>query len=95
MATAAGVTAICTNTDLACAFELARRVTGNDVTFHARLAHICALIEILRIKIRVSLGNASTLLIRVLNLLRTRRKADSYCHQNTDASQLHGGFSGC
>jgi hypothetical protein len=34
------------------------------------------------------------LLIRVLNLLRTRRKADSHWHQNNEASQLHSGVSG-
>jgi hypothetical protein len=80
---------------LACASESARRVTGNGVTFHAGLAHINALTEILCIKIRVSPGNASTLLIRVLNLLRARRKADaeSYCRQSTEASHLHGAGS--
>jgi hypothetical protein len=80
---------------LACASEPARRVTGNGVTFHAGLAHINALTEILCIKTRISPGNASTLLIRVLNLLRARRKADaeSYCRQNTEASHLHGARS--
>ena len=65
---------------LACAFELTRRVTGNGVTFHAGLAHVNALTEILCIKIRVSLGDANTLLIRVLNLLRARRKAETCRH---------------
>jgi hypothetical protein len=83
----------CANLDLACAFELARRVTGNGVTVHAGLAHINALTELLYIKLRISLGNASTLQIRVLNLLRARRKAESYCRQNTEASHLHGARS--
>jgi hypothetical protein len=84
----------CTNLDLACAFELTRRVAGNVVTVHAGFTYVNALTELPCIKLLVSLGDASTLLIRVLNLLRTRRKADSYCHQNNEASQLHSGVSG-
>ena len=79
----------------ACAFELARRVAGYIVTVHAGSAYINALTKLPYIIILVSQGDASTLLIRVLNLLRTRRKADSHCHQNNEASQLHGADSGC
>jgi hypothetical protein len=80
---------------LTCAFELTRRVAGNVVTVHAGFTYVNALTELPCIKLLVSLGDASTLLIGVLNLLRTRRKADSYCHQNNEASQLHGADSGC
>jgi hypothetical protein len=80
---------------LACAFELTRRVAGNIVTVHTGFAYINALTKLPCIIIFVSLGDAHTLLIRVRNFLRTRCKADSCRHQNNEASQLHGAFSGC
>ena len=92
--TAASVSANCTDLDSACAFELTRRVTGNVVAVHAGFAYVNALTELPCIKLCVSLGDASTLLIRVLSLSRTRRKADSR-RQNNEASQLHNAFSGC
>ena len=79
----------CTGFDSTCAFELTRGVAGNIVTVHARFTHINALTELPCIKLNVSLGDASTLLIRVLDLLRTRCQADSDCRQNYCASQLH------
>jgi hypothetical protein len=78
----------------ACAFELTRCVAGNIVTVHAGFAYINALTKLPCIKLLVSLGDASTLLIRVLNLLRTRRKAECCRQQNNEASQLHGAVSG-
>jgi carbohydrate-selective porin OprB len=65
------------NANSACAFELARCVTGNVVTVHAGFANVNALTEFPRIKLFVSLGDAKTLLIRVNRFLRTRRKADA------------------
>jgi hypothetical protein len=72
--------------DSACALEVTRRVTGYGVTIHARFAHINALTKLPCIIVLVSLGNAHTLLFCVFNPLRTRRKANRYCHQNAEAS---------
>jgi hypothetical protein len=81
-------------THSACAFELARRIAGNVVPVHAGFAYIDALTELPCIKIIVSLRDAGTLLIRVLNLLRTRRKAGRYSHEHNEALQPHNAFSG-
>jgi crotonobetainyl-CoA:carnitine CoA-transferase CaiB-like acyl-CoA transferase len=83
------VIASCTGFDSTRAFELTRSVAGNIVTVHAGFTHINALTELPCIKLSVSLGDASTLLIGVLDLLRTRCQADSDCRQNYCASQLH------
>jgi hypothetical protein len=80
--------------DSASAFELTRRVAGHSGPGHAGFAYINALTEVSCIKFLVSLGDASTLLIRVLDLLRTRRQAERKCRQDSEASQLHGAVSG-
>ena len=59
--------------DLARAFEPTRRVAGNSVALHAGFTYIHALTEHSCIKLTVALLDARTLLIRILNLLRTRR----------------------
>jgi hypothetical protein len=79
--------------DSACAFEFTRRIARNVVAVHAGFTYVNALTELPCIKLLVSIGDANTLLIGVLNLLRARRKADS--HQNNEASQLHGAVSSC
>jgi hypothetical protein len=80
--------------DSACAFELTRRVAGRSGAVHAGFAYINALTEVFRIKLLVTLGDASTLLIRILNFLRARRDADGYCEQNNEAWHLQGGAFG-
>jgi hypothetical protein len=62
---------------LACAPEPARRIAGNGVPVHAGLADANALVDFSGIIILVSLGDAGTLLIGVLDLSRTRREAES------------------
>jgi hypothetical protein len=57
-----GVIANRTNLDSVCASEFARRVARDGVTVHACFAYINALTELPCIKLRVSLGDASTLL---------------------------------
>jgi hypothetical protein len=59
--------------------QIARGVTGHGITVHADLADINTLAELLGIIRFVSLGNADTLLLGVLRLLRTRCKPDCYC----------------
>ena len=66
------VIASCAGFDSTCAFELTRGVAGNIVTVHAGFTYINTLTELPCIKLNVSLGDASTLLIRILDLLRTR-----------------------
>jgi hypothetical protein len=66
------VIASCAGFDSTCTFELTRGVAGNIVTVHAGFTHINALTELPCIKLNVSLGDARTLLIRVLDLSRTR-----------------------
>jgi hypothetical protein len=61
----------------ACAFEPTRRVAGDSVALHAGFTYVDALTELPCIELLVSLDDASTLLIRILNLLRTRRKTDA------------------
>jgi hypothetical protein len=85
----------CTNSNSTRAFELARRVADNVVAIHTGFADIDALTELACIKILVSLCNAFTLMISVCILLRTRRKPDSNCHQNNEASQSHGATFTC
>jgi hypothetical protein len=65
-------------------FQLARRVAGYVVTGHADLAYINTLAKVFCVEFLVPLGDASTLLIRILNFLRTRCDADGYCHQNNE-----------
>ena len=74
----------------ACALEFARRTARHGVAVHASLAGINTLIELAGIKIAKSLGDANTLLIGILSLLRTGRKADRRYHQENEASQMHG-----
>ena len=71
--------------------ELARGIAGNVVAVHANLAYVYTLAKLLGIILIVSLGDALALLIRILSLLRTRRKADGQCRQNNEAS--HWPFS--
>jgi hypothetical protein len=59
-------------------FQLARRGAGHSGAGHAGFAYIDTLAEISYIKLLVPLGDASTLLIRILNFLRTRCGADGY-----------------
>ena len=61
---------------LACAFELTRRGAGHSGAGHAGFAYINTLAEVFCIKLFVTLSDASTLLIRILNVLRTRYGAD-------------------
>jgi hypothetical protein len=76
--------------NLARAFEPARRIAGNSVAVHAGFADVNALIDFFGIKILVSLRDASTLLIGVLNLFRTRREAEGQGRQDTEPSHFHG-----
>jgi hypothetical protein len=71
------------------AFKFAGRVAGDSVASHADFAYIDALTQLIWIKVCVLPGYASTLLIGVLNLLRTRCEADSACCQNNSCWQLH------
>ena len=80
---------------LACAPEPARGVAGNRVAPHARLAHVNTLAELPCVIARVTLGDAGTLLIGVLDFLRTRRKAKSHRCPRNEVSQLHGTLSKC
>jgi hypothetical protein len=79
--------------DSGCALQLARRGAGRSGAGHASFADINTLAEVSCIKLFVTLGDASTLLIRILNVLRTRCGADGYCDQSNEASRLHGGVS--
>jgi hypothetical protein len=74
-------------------FQLARRVAGYVVTRHADFAYSNTLAEVFCIEFLVPLGDASTLLIRIVNFLRTRCGADGNCDQNNEAWRLHGGVS--
>jgi hypothetical protein len=78
--------------DSACALELARRGASHSGARHAGFADINTLAEVSCVKLFVTLGDASTLLIRILNVLRTRCGADGYCDQNNEGWRLHGEF---
>jgi hypothetical protein len=80
--------------DSACALELTRRVAGDSVAVHAGFTYINALTELSCIKLLVTLGDASALLIRVFNILRARRQKDSERRHNNGASQLQGAAFG-
>jgi hypothetical protein len=61
---------------LACAPEFAGSVAGDGGTLHANFAHVDALVELLCVIVRESLGDACTLFAGVLHFLRTRRKSN-------------------
>jgi len=89
-----GAVLVPANTGSARAPELARRVTGDVIAGHAGLADIDALIEFLGVEIAIAAGDARPLLVGVLDLPRTGRKAGRYRHLDNEASQLHGAVSG-
>jgi hypothetical protein len=80
---------------LACAPQPARGVAGNRVAFHAGFAHVDALAQLPCIIACVTLGNTRTLLLGVLDFLRTRRKAKRQRCARNEVSQLHGTLSKC
>jgi hypothetical protein len=79
----------CTRLGSACASEPARCVASDSITLHAGFTYINALTEFSCIKPAVSLGDTGALLIRVLDLLRTRCKTNGDCRQNKSVSKLH------